>query len=128
MGDSFNASRTKTNLRRAKKGLRTDSDSHCPQNADSESQGTANQRQRVSRTLCTGSSRQRPKPRTHGKTLSYLIEELRDQIEDCQLDRERLEHKEQRLKERLSDLEQVLAEWQETVETLAPEDPPTPTE
>jgi len=57
-----------------------------------------------------------------------LIEELRDQIEDCQLDRERLEQREQRLKDRLSNLEQVLAEWQETIETLAPEDPPTPTE
>lgn len=84
--------------------------------------------QRTDRTVCTGSPRRRPKPRTHGKTLGYLIEELQDQIEDCQSDRARLDRREQRLRNRLDSLRQVLAEWQETVETLAPEDPPTPTE
>ncbi len=125
---------TSGNSRGGQANLPIDADPNRPTATRAASEGSECQRERTGGTNCAGNDPRaiRPRPRTHGKTLAYLIAELRDQLNNCQLDRERLEQREQSIKERLSNLEQALVEWQDAVRMISsesvPADPPTPTE
>lgn len=121
MGDKFDGGQG--SLRGKQEKVRTDADSDCLGEVTSNGSGDERESIGASRAIRKGDNRTRPKPTTHGKTLSFLINLLANQVAESEEISRREDVKREQLRQQMQQLQTALEEWQESVQRLDLEDP-----
>jgi len=77
----------------------------------------------ATRTTCSISGGQRRRPVTHGKTLSFLIQSLADQLRDSQDAQAREAARQLRIEQQLQQLQEALDAWRASVADVGEDAP-----